>query len=49
MVRSKHPTGVYLRADRRVPYGSVVEVLAVMRGSGVADVGLVAEPETIQR
>jgi len=49
VVRSKHPTGVYLRADRRVPYGSVVEVLAVMRGSGVADVGLVAEPETIQR
>src|SRR5947207_16007708 len=49
VVRSKHPTGVYLRADRRVNYGAVVEVLAVMRASGVADVGLVAEPETIQR
>ncbi len=37
--------GVYLRADQGVPYGSVVRVLAVMRAAGVADVGLVAEPE----
>jgi biopolymer transport protein TolR len=36
--------GVYLRADDRVPYGSVVRVLAIMRASGVGDVGLVAEP-----
>jgi len=37
--------GVYLRADQGVPYGSVIRVLAVMRASGVSDVGLVAEPE----
>ncbi len=37
--------GIYLRADEGVPYGSVVRVLAVMRASGIADVGLVAEPE----
>ena len=37
--------GVYLRADQNVPYGTVVQVLAVIRGSGVSDVGLVAEPE----
>lgn len=36
--------GVYLRADDRVPYGSVVQVLAIMRASGVGDIGLVAEP-----
>jgi biopolymer transport protein ExbD/biopolymer transport protein TolR len=41
--------GVYLRADRRVDYGVVVRVLAVMRGSGVNDVGLVAEEEEIQK
>lgn len=40
--------GIYLRADAGVPYGSVVQVLAVMRASGIADVGLVAEPE-VQR
>jgi biopolymer transport protein ExbD/biopolymer transport protein TolR len=37
--------GIYLRADAGVPYGSVVQVLAVMRASGISDVGLVAEPE----
>src|ERR671934_2002073 len=39
--------GIYLRADRTVPYGTVVRVLAVMRSAGVGDVGLVAEPEEI--
>ena len=49
LVRTKRPSGVYLRADGRVPYASVVQVLAVIRASGVSDVGLVAEPESIQR
>ena len=48
-VRTKHPTGIYLRADGRVAYADVVQVLAVIRASGVSDVGLVAEPETIER
>ena len=48
-VRTKRPTGVYLRADSRVPYGDVVQVLAVIRAAGVNDVGLVAEPEVVQR
>jgi biopolymer transport protein ExbD/biopolymer transport protein TolR len=37
--------GVFLRADQSVPYGTVVQVLAVIRGTGISDVGLVAEPE----
>jgi biopolymer transport protein ExbD/biopolymer transport protein TolR len=45
-VRSRRPTGVYLRADGRVAYATVVQVLAVIRAAGVNDVGLVAEPET---
>ena len=48
-VRTKRPSGVYLRADGRVPYARVVQALAVIRGAGVQDVGLVAEPETINR
>jgi biopolymer transport protein TolR len=40
--------GVYLRADQGVPYGMVVRVLAVMRSTGVPDVGLVAEPEDVK-
>jgi len=49
LVASRRPSGVYLRADRRVDYGTVVQVLAVMRSAGVDDVGLVAESEEIQR
>lgn len=49
IVRTRQPQGIYLRADRRVPYGTVVRVLALMRSSGVEDVGLVAEEETVQR
>lgn len=41
--------GVYLRADKGVPYGTVVQVLAIMRAAGVGDVGLVAEPEAVTR
>jgi len=41
--------GVYLRADQGVPYGRVVEVLAIMRAAGVGNIGLVAEPEDVRR
>jgi len=40
--------GVYLRADSSVPYGIVVQVLAVMKAAGVSDIGLVAEPEDVR-
>src|SRR5665811_587448 len=40
--------GIYLRADQGVPYGTVAKVLAVMRTTGIADVGLVLEPEQEQ-
>ncbi len=49
LVMRRRPTGVYLRADRRVDYGRVVQVLAIMRAAGVNDVGLVAEAEDIER
>ena len=45
IVTAKKPSGVFLRADSRVPYGDVVRVLSVIRLSGVQSVGLVAEQE----
>jgi biopolymer transport protein ExbD len=48
LAQAQSRDGVYLRADQSVPYGEVVRVLAVMRGAGVGDVGLVAEPEEIR-
>ena len=35
---------VFLRADRTVPYGFVVEVMAAVRRSGIKRVGMVTEP-----
>jgi biopolymer transport protein TolR len=35
---------VFLKADHAVPYGLIVELIARMRASGVASLGLVTEP-----
>lgn len=40
---------VYLRADREVPYGLVVQVMAEAKEAGVDRLGIVAEAETVQR
>jgi len=34
---------VYLEADRKVPYGRVVQVMAAMKKAGVAKLGMVAQ------
>ena len=47
LARERGKEGVYLRADQGVPYGRVVQVLAIMRAAGVGGVGLVAEPEQL--
>lgn len=45
----RRPSGIYLRADRGVPYGEVARVLAVIRTAGVPNVGLVTEAEDVVR
>jgi biopolymer transport protein ExbD len=45
LVATRKPSGVYLQADTRVPYGQVVQVLAIIRGAGIQNVGLVALEE----
>lgn len=35
---------VFLKADQRVPYGVIVDLIARMRKSGVGSLGLVTEP-----
>lgn len=47
LVNRRRPSGIYLRADRGVPYGDVVRVLAIIRSSGVQNVGLVTEQENV--
>lgn len=35
---------VFVRADHRVPYGTVMDVMASLRKSGIYKVGLITEP-----
>jgi biopolymer transport protein TolR len=35
---------VFLRADQRVPYGTMVEIISRLKRAGVASLGLVTEP-----
>jgi len=35
---------VYLHADRSLPYGFVIDIMAVMRAAGVENLGMVTEP-----
>ncbi|TMQ48603.1 MAG: protein TolR [Candidatus Eisenbacteria bacterium] len=35
---------VFLKADQRVPYGMIVELISRLRRSGVASLGIVTEP-----
>ncbi|HEY3216456.1 MAG TPA: biopolymer transporter ExbD [Candidatus Eisenbacteria bacterium] len=40
---------VFLKADQRVSYGVVVDLIARMRRSGVASLGLVTQPPAVGR
>ena len=42
--RNQPDRAVFLRADRTVPYGFVVEVMAAVRRSGIVRMGMVTEP-----
>ena len=44
IVQVRPDRAVYLRADKSVPYGRVVEVLAAVRHAGVLKLGMVTEP-----
>ena len=36
---------LYLHADRSLPYGNVVEIMAVARRAGVESLGMITEPD----
>ena len=37
---------VYLQADKSIPYGYVVEVMSLIRSTGLTKIGLVTQPQT---
>lgn len=48
LVQRTQPSSVFLRADRAVPFGTVVRVMAVLRNAGVKT-SVVAEEEDVIR
>ncbi len=40
---------LYLRADKSVPYGFVVKVMAELKEAGAQSIGLVTQPERIEK
>jgi biopolymer transport protein ExbD/biopolymer transport protein TolR len=49
LVAQRATSSVYLRGDRRAQYGDVVRVLAIIRESGVTNVGVTTEEEDVSR
>jgi biopolymer transport protein TolR len=37
---------IYIRADKSVPYGMVIELMAQIKKMGIENVGLITEPES---
>jgi biopolymer transport protein TolR len=44
IARVRPGEAVFLRADREVPYGTVVEAMAAVRRSGIERLGMVTQP-----
>lgn len=44
IVKLRPDRAVYLRADKDVVYGKVVEVMAAIRNAGIVELGMVTEP-----
>jgi len=40
---------VYLKADKNIPYGIVVQVMAEIKGAGVEQLGMITEPAVIDK
>lgn len=43
--RKKGSQSVYLRADKDIPYGLVIQIIGKIKALGIQNVGLVTEPE----
>ena len=39
---------VYLKADKSIPYGIVVQVMAEIKGAGVEQLGMITEPADLE-
>ena len=45
IIENRKDREVYLKADKTIPYGTVVRVMSEIKGAGVEKLGMVTEPE----
>ncbi len=43
--KDKTKKDIFLRADKTVPYGTVVQIMAACKNAGIERVGMITEPE----
>ena len=43
--QNKSKKDIFLRADKTVPYGTVVQVMSICKNAGIERIGMVTEPE----
>ena len=49
ILQSRGDQEVYLKADKNIPYGIVVQVMAEIKGAGVEQLGMITEPAVIEK
>ena len=48
ILQGRRDREVYLKADKTIPYGIVVQVMAEVKGAGVEQLGMVTEPSVLE-
>jgi len=49
ILKGRSDRDVYLKADKNIPYGIVVQVMAEIKGAGVEQLGMITEPAVIEK
>jgi len=49
ILQGRSDRDVYLKADKNIPYGIVVQVMAEIKGAGVEQLGMITEPAIIEK
>jgi biopolymer transport protein TolR len=49
VLQGRSDRDVYLKADRSISYGIVVQVMAEIKGAGVEQLGMITEPAIIEK
>jgi biopolymer transport protein TolR len=49
MLQGRSDWEVYLKADKNIPYGIVVQVMAEIKNAGIEQLGMITEPTVLKK